>query len=397
MDIILELKNKFFQTFNEDIESLYFSPGRINLIGEHIDYNGGLVLPVTISLGLYAGVKRNNSSIVRIISYPFYDKEILELNLKKLEYDVPSFLVYLKGIILVLEKKYHISLRTGFDICIISTLPPSSGLSSSAALELLFIHIIDEYYHLSLKEKEKIEIAVEAEHEYAKVNCGIMDQASVELGKINKALLLNTSNLNYKYIPLNLDKETLVIINTNKPRALVNSKYNERREECKQALDILHSFNKKSNLCDYGLDELEKHKDSLTEVLYKRAHHVISENLRVKASVKALENNDYLTLGALLKESHLSLKNDYEVTGEELDLIYYSLINLPKVLGIRMTGAGFGGCLIAIFNTKDKEEISSIIKNVNEKYYSKTGLNLDYYIVKISCGTCKLVGDKNVN
>ena len=208
MDIILELKNKFFQTFNEDIESLYFSPGRINLIGEHIDYNGGLVLPVTISLGLYAGVKRNNSSIVRIISYPFYDKEILELNLKKLEYDVPSFLVYLKGIILVLEKKYHISLKMGFDICIISTLPPSSGLSSSAALELLFIHIIDEYYHLSLKEKEKIEIAVEAEHEYAKVNCGIMDQASVELGKINKALLLNTSNLNYEYIPLNLDKET---------------------------------------------------------------------------------------------------------------------------------------------------------------------------------------------
>ena len=142
MDIILELKNKFFQTFNEDIESLYFSPGRINLIVEHIDYNGGLVLPVTISLGLYAGVKLNNSSIVRIISYPFYDKEILELNLKKLEYDVPSFLVYLKGIILVLEKKYHRPLKMGFDICIISTLPPSSGLSSSAALELLFIHII---------------------------------------------------------------------------------------------------------------------------------------------------------------------------------------------------------------------------------------------------------------
>ena len=373
-----ELTKFYLEVYNEKPKECIFTPGRVNIIGEHIDYNGGKVLPMAISLGIYGGYSFNDSKMVRTTSRGFNTVPI-SFNLDNLEDKTDDFTKYIRGVIYILDKHgYHQVLTEGFDIALISTLPASSGLSSSAALELLVLHILNDHYKLGISDLDLVLFAQEAERKYVGVNCGIMDQFAIGMAKDDDAILLDTNTIEYEYVKLNLDSK-LYIINTNKPRNLSDSKYNERRSECEKALSILQKHYKKNSLCEYSLEELDSVKTELGDVMYRRCHHVITENRRVYDAINAISNHDMVSLGLLLNESHKSLKDDYEVTGLELDLIAETLIKNKEVLGARMTGAGFGGCAIALIRGNNQLEIDKIFDDLKDIYYKKTGLCLTYY------------------
>lgn len=384
--MIQKVKDLYKKQFNNDPELIYFSPGRVNIIGEHIDYNGGNVLPMAISLGIYAAVTFRNDEKCFIYSDTFEESLLFDVN-NFIKDD--SYSKYIKGVIYILRKHNYINKINGFNIVLLSTLPASSGLSSSAALELLIINILNDYYKLNIKNIDLVKLSQETERNYVGVNCGIMDQFAIGMSIKDKAIYLNTSlnidnEYDYKYIDFEISNATLVIINTNKPRNLVESKYNERRSECEKGLNIFKSVINKNNLCDYSLDELNNNKNLFDDILYKRLHHVISENERVKKALEAMQSGNSLMLGKLLTQSHESLKEDYEVTGIHLDTIFEELNKYIEVLGVRMTGAGFGGCLIALFEGNNHLLIDGILREVKEKYYDKTGIYLDYYYVESS-------------
>ena len=393
--MIEKVKKLFKEKFNNNQPLIYFSPGRVNIIGEHIDYNGGRVLPMAISLGIYGAVSFNNSPFVKVYSDSFH--ETLEFNHNNFEKD-NSFLKYIKGIIYILQKHQYIKEISGFDLLLFSTLPPSSGLSSSAALELLIIKILNDRYQLHLDDLMMIKLAQETERDYVGVNCGIMDQFAIGMGKKDYAIYLDTNEDEfgkylYKYIHFKITDATFVIINTNKPRNLIDSKYNKRRWECEKGLEIFKTVINKNTLCDYTLEELENNKCIFDDIIYHRLKHVISENGRVKQALIAMETGNIEKLGSLLKQSHQSLKDDYDVTGLHLDTIWKELITCPMVLGARMTGAGFGGCLIALFKGNNHLEINEILNDINKKYLQITGINLDYYYAKSSDKTMRLEED----
>ena len=365
------LRDSFKEKFNINPYKIYFSPGRVNLIGEHIDYNGGHVLPFSVSLGIYGAVAFNSSKTVNTFSEGFNNCVISfpSENFEKTD----DYSVYIKGILYILKKEYDVDIPYGFNLYMKSTLPVSSGLSSSAALELLILNILNDEFSLGFNRTELALIAQKAENTYVNVNCGIMDQFIVSNGKKNNAVLLDTNTLNYSYIPFDIDDNIIVVVNTNKPRNLIKSKYNERRNECEQALNILK--------CDKLVNADLKSISVLGETLKKRARHVITEEKRVKDACEALRTKNFERLGNLLKESHNSLKSDYEVTGLELDTISDELNRSNFVYGARMTGAGFGGCVVSLFRSTDKETLASYMKEVNKKYNKETGLNLTYYVL----------------
>lgn len=358
----------------------YFSPGRVNIIGEHIDYNGGCVLPMAISLGIYGYVRFNDSMKCTVESS--IEEGIYSFDINDFEKD-DTFTKYIKGIIYVLKKhKYIDKLTFGFDLFLSSTLPSSAGLSSSASLEMLIIHIINDYLDLHLLDIEMVKLAQESEREYVLVNCGIMDQFAIGMAKDSKAIYLDTKNLNYEFVDINLKDAKFIIVNTNKKRTLSDSKYNERREECEKALAELKKNKNKGYLCDFEIDDIDAIND---DYLKRRARHVISEVKRVKEFISVSQSekeNKNKLLGDILKQSHFSLRYDYEVTGMHLDLIVDMLNKNNFVYGARMTGAGFGGCIIALVdeNVKTKE----IMKDIESYYFEKTGINLSYYDVKSS-------------
>ena len=372
-----ELLDFYREVYEEDAKESIFTPGRVNIIGEHIDYNGGKVFPMAISLGIYGAYTFNDTKAVRAVSKGF-NKEPISFNLDNLT-GSHDFTKYIRGVIYILNKHgYKKVLTAGFDIALISTLPASSGLSSSAALELLILHILNDHYKLGISNLDLVLYAQEAERKYVGVNCGIMDQFAIGMAKDYDAILLDTNTIEYEYVKLNLDSK-LYIINTNKPRNLSDSKYNERRSECESALEVLQKHYKKDTLCSYTIDELESVKRELTDIEYRRSRHAISENLRVYEAIDAINNHDEKLLGKLLNESHASLKNDYEVTGLELDTICETLQESPMVLGARMTGAGFGGCSIALISGNNQLEIDKLFSDLSQVYKEKTGLTLSYY------------------
>ena len=374
------LEKEFEKYFNEAPSKYYFSPGRVNLIGEHIDYNGGKVLPMAISLGIYAAVKESSDDRIKVVSCGFNDRPI-EFSIDQKE-KKGDFTDYIIGVTRAIEESQGIKLDKGFSLYLESTLPPASGLSSSAALELLISHIIDDMYDLGLTDLEMVKLSQKAEREYVLVNCGIMDQFAIGMSRKDKAILLDTDTLDYSYIDFNLASCSLIIINTNKPRALVESKYNERRAECDEVLSVLKRIKPKDNLCSYELCELDKIKGEIGQTLYKRARHVISENKRVNDFTLALKDGDLVKAGIILNSSHASLKEDYEVSGLNLDVICSELKKNELVLGARMTGAGFGGCAIALFNTTDMKKIGEVMAKVDNVYKEKTNLNLSYYLAE---------------
>ena len=378
-----QLKQEFIHRYGEFEVETYFSPGRVNLIGEHIDYNGGFVLPATISLGISAVVRRRADAIVRVYAKDFEQEAIIELNAisaSDITQEDIHWSHYIVATLLVL-KDNGVHLR-GADILIGSDLPLGSGLSSSAALECLIAFIFNEDFYAGNRTQLALD-AQKAERKYVSVNCGIMDQFAVSNGLKNQAILLNCATLEYEYIPADFKDYQLVIINSNKARALAESKYNERRSECDAAFEILRKFDIAEDLChvhEISLGYLED------DTLYQRAKHAILENKRVLHAVDALKKGSIEAFGQLLTESHISLDTDYEVSGHELNMIVHYSTHFDGCIGARMTGAGFGGCCIALV---EKGKTERFITYVSKKYAEKTGFKADFYLAEITDGVGK--------
>lgn len=344
--MIKKLSAEFFKRFKKEPGKIYFCPGRVNLIGEHIDYNGGKVMPCAISSGTYLAVAKNTEMKLHFQSLNFPAKAELHLQSSYSKTGKQWFNFPLGVINYLLNNNYAIS---GLDMIFYGDLPVGAGLSSSASIEVLTAFALNELYQFNISRTDIALLSKKVENEFIGVNCGIMDQFAVAMGKKDKAILLDCDSLNYEYIPFQSGEYALTIINSNKQRALVDSKYNERFVECGTALKALKEKNSIQNLCELDVKTFESNKYLINDpVLQKRALHVISENERVKKAVDALKSNDLLTFGKLMYSSHGSLKEFYEVSGKELDTIVEFCKTYGSCIGARMTGAGFGGCAIAL-------------------------------------------------
>lgn len=340
-----ELIKEFRNRFHKEPERIFFCPGRINLIGEHIDYNGGSVMPCAISLGTYLGISSNVEKVFRFQSLNFPETAELDLQESYIKTGKEWFNYPLGVINELLNRGHELS---GLDMLIYGNLPVAAGLSSSASIEVLTGFALNEIFNLHISREDIALLSRKVENEFIGVNCGIMDQFTVAMSKKDKAILLNCDTLDYKYLPFETGDYVLVIINSNKQRVLADSKYNERFIECRTALKLMKQSLHIENLCDVSVAEFEINQHLLDDrVLRKRARHVINENARVKDAEIALHTSNMEVFGKLMYASHQSLKELYEVSGEELDTIVDFCKTYEDCIGARMTGAGFGGCAIA--------------------------------------------------
>ncbi|MFU8792962.1 MAG: galactokinase [Acholeplasmataceae bacterium] len=378
------MKEKFVAYFGHHRPvKKYFSPGRVNLIGEHIDYNGGFVFPAAINLGTYGLVSVNDDDTFRFVSLNFEDQGIITRKLNDLAYkDSDGWANYAKGVIATLHQRgYHIPY--GFDLLVDGDLPTASGLSSSASLEVLVAFIANDLYDLNLSRKTLALLAQSVENDYMHMHCGIMDQLVIACGKKDKALLMNTATLDIVYANANFEGYQWIIMNTNYQRKTTESKYNERRKECEDALAIIKKYRDVDYLCDLSIETLEDLKPYITDqILYRRAKHAVTEQARTIAAKQALNQNKPLIFGDLLNQSHASLKDDFEVTGLHLDTLVASALE-HHAIGARVTGAGFGGCAIALVRNKD---LLSFEQHVGASYEKITGLKASFYLVTFEHG-----------
>lgn len=379
------LKNAFAAVYHERPTGCYFSPGRINLIGEHTDYNGGHVFPCAISLGIYGAASPRSDRQFRLYSGNFAQLGIIEVDLDRLNnVKKDSWANYAKGMIYFLLKN-GAKIDHGLNIYVNGDIPDGAGLSSSAALEMLIGVIIKEQFSLPVSQLDLVKLGVKTENEFIGVNSGIMDQFAVAMGKKEQAILLDTGKMHYKMVPLKLNNNLIVIMNTNKKRELSDSKYNQRRKECEQGLKIL-----KTKLNIEALGDLTSHLfDEYSylfpnEILLKRSRHAVGENQRTLAAEKALQKGNLAQFGRLMNASHVSLEYDYEVTGKELDTLVHSAWQQPGVLGARMTGAGFGGCAIALV---EKDQVEAFQDNVAMAYQQAIGYAPSFYLAATADGT----------
>ena len=381
-----KIKNTFKNIFGENgKERYFFSPGRVNLIGEHTDYNGGNVFPCALSFGTYGVIRLREDEKVRMFSSNFEEVGVIEFSLKDIKFEkAHDWVNYAKGVIDVM-KKHGYNINKGFDVVIYGNIPNGAGLSSSASLELLIAVMMDSLFNFEINRVDLVKFSQEAENKFVGVNCGIMDQFAIGMGKENNAILLDCNTLKYNYCPIELKNEVLVIANTNKRRGLADSKYNERRSECEKALEELKVKLNITSLGDLTIDEFEKNKELIKdEIRLKRAKHAVYENQRTLMAKDALESNDLITFGKLMNESHISLRDDYEVTGIELDTLVELAWNHSGVLGARMTGAGFGGCTVALVK---KDSVDDFIKTIGQGYKDKIGYEASFYIAEVGNGT----------
>lgn len=369
------MQTKFQQIFESDYQFEYFSPGRVNIIGEHIDYNGGLVLPMAINFGTYGYLKLRSDKTVRLYSENFPEIGIISFDIDILENNPQDdWANYVKAVIYVFKQAGY-QIPTGFDLYVNGTIPNGSGLSSSASLEVLVGQILIDNFNFDIDGTQLALLAQKAENDFIGVNCGIMDQFIIANGSERGALLINCDSLEYSVVEFDLKEYQIVVLNSNKKRGLVDSEYNERRQSCERVLAIAQSQFAINELCELELEQLNQLE--LSPQLFKRAKHAVSENLRVKAAVEALSTGDVQAAGLLLQASHQSLRNDFEVSCEQLDFIVDSL-HRHGAIGARMTGAGFGGCVVAIVNQETVDKIAEIATD----YYQKFNLNLEHYIVQ---------------
>lgn len=382
-----ELWDKFGRTFKDiDLESgAYAAPGRVNLIGEHTDYNDGFVMPMAIEKEITMLAQLRPDRKVKFYSLD-YD-QMVEYDLDNLEYDEENIWAnYLLGVIDEIQKLGE--KLQGFNLMFTGNIPQGSGLSSSAALEVVTVLAITDLHKIKIDGVEMALLAQRAENDFVGVQCGIMDQYISRLGQKDHALLIDCRTNEYELVPFKNDNYQIVICNSKVERGLVDSEYNQRREECNQAVDFFakHENSKITALRDLDLETVEKYKNELSENVYKRAHHVVSENKRVLESQKALKANDMLKFGELMYASHKSLSKDYEVSCKELDI----LVNLAadeNITGARMTGAGFGGCTV---NLVKKDKLDDFVKNIKVKYKEKTGIEAEVYVSNPGNGARKL-------
>ena len=388
-DVLKKMKTEFLNKFKGDEKDirLFFTPGRVNIIGEHIDYNGGYVFPCALDFGTYAAVRVRRDRHVRLDTLNF-DFE-LTVDLDDLQYKKEDkWTNYPKGVIKYYEELGHKGV--GFDVLFYGTIPNGSGLSSSASLEVLTATIVNALANGQVDMIDLVKISQKAENDFVGVNCGIMDQFAVGMGKKDHAILLNCNNLDYKYAPFKLEGIKIVIANTKKHRGLADSKYNERRKECDYALAQLQTKLDIHYLCDLDLKTFEANVSCIDDlVARKRARHAVAENERVKACMKALEDDDLKQVGMLLNESHQSLRDLYEVTGIELDTMVEEAWKIEGTIGARMTGAGFGGCIVALVK---EEAVDKFIEEVGRNYEAKIGLKAEFYVANVGQGSHEVKG-----
>jgi len=382
------LEQKFQEVFGAPAEKQFFAPGRVNLIGEHTDYNGGNVFPCAIDKGTYGLVKKRNDRKFRMYSENFADLGVMEFTLDELTNNKKhDWANYPKGVIkMFLEAGQKID--SGFDILFSGNIPNGAGLSSSASIEMLTAIVLKDLFHLSIDSVEMAQLGKKTENLFIGVNSGIMDQFAIAMGKKDHAILLDCNTLKYAYVPVVLKDEVIVIANTNKRRGLADSKYNERRAECDEALAELQTKLPIKALGELSIEQFEANKDLIkSPVRQKRAKHAVYENQRTLKAQKELSAGNLAEFGKLMNQSHISLRDDYEVTGVELDTLAALAWEQPGVVGSRMTGAGFGGCTVSIVK---KDKVDDFIKNVGEAYKNKIGYAADFYIASVSDGAKKL-------
>ncbi|MDF2633391.1 MAG: Galactokinase [Pelosinus sp.] len=381
---VLRFKDRFYEEYGEDDSNqtvhCFFAPGRVNLIGEHIDYNGGYVFPAALSLGIYGAMRFRSDNVIQLKSTNASLAVTIDLKQPIIFKTEDGWANYPKGAIKhLLDDGYSLK---GCEILFSGNLPDGAGLSSSAALLVLVTFMLR--YAGGERNIDRVELAKfcqKIENQFMRVNCGIMDQFSVAMGKQDYAILLDCDTLQYKYTPFALGEYSLVIMNTNKKRELAESKYNQRRGECEAVLDIINQHRQVTNLCQVSLLEIDTYvKD---DVLQRRARHVISENNRVLLAVSLLEQGDIGGFADLMTQSHISLKDDYEVTGLELDSLVENALKTRGCIGARMTGAGFGGCAIALVAT---DQIDAFKVAVAQRYEEVTNLRPEFYVASIVDG-----------
>lgn len=379
------LLDKFGEIFGNDGDiRVYFAPGRVNLIGEHTDYNGGHVFPCALTIGTYAVARKREDKKLRFYSMNFENLGIIESSIEGLSYKKEDdWTNYPKGIVWALgEKGYNVT--NGMDILYFGNIPNGSGLSSSASIEILTGFVLKDMFGFNYDMIENSLIGQYSENKFNGVNCGIMDQFAIAMGKKDNAIFLDTADLSYEYAPVKLDNAKIVIMNTCKKRGLGDSKYNERRAECEEALVELQTVVDIKSLGDLTEEQFEMHKSAIkSDVRIKRAKHAVYENQRTIKAVAALKSNDIAEFGKLMIASHDSLRDDYEVTGIELDTLVAEALKQPGVIGARMTGAGFGGCAVSIVET---DAIDAFKENVGKAYEKTIGYPCEFYVVEIGDG-----------
>ena len=380
-----ELLKKFEEVFGDSKGAgVYFAPGRVNLIGEHTDYNGGHVFPCALTIGTYAVARLRDDDKLCLFSMNFEDDGVGESRLADIETKKDGdWRNYPKGIVWAFGKKGY-KVDKGLDILYFGNIPNGSGLSSSASIEVLTGFILKELFGFDVTNQDLALIGQFSENQYNGVNCGIMDQFAIAMGKKDCAIFLDTADLSYEYAPIVLKGAKIVILNTNKKRGLGDSKYNERRSECEAALAALQTKRSIKSLGELTEEEFEANKELIGDpVKIKRAKHAVYENQRTIKAVKALKDNDLELFGKLMIASHDSLRDDYEVTGIELDTLVAEALKQQGVIGARMTGAGFGGCAVSIVK---EEAVPAFIENVGKAYKEKIGYAADFYVVEIGDG-----------
>ena len=387
------MKEKLIQQFQElykgegEIRS-YFAPGRVNLIGEHTDYNGGHVFPCALTLGTYGIVRSRSDRKLRFYSANFERLGVIETSLDELVPDPKAnWTNYPKGVMWAFEKRGY-KLTHGLDILIYGNIPNGSGLSSSASLEVLTGVILKDTYGFDVSMVDIALIGQDSENNFNGCNCGIMDQFSSAMGKKDHAIFLDTNTLHYEYAPVVLEDAKIVITNSKVKHSLVDSAYNDRRNECETALKELKTAVKIESLGELTEEEYEAHKDVIKDaVRQKRAKHAVYENQRTIRAVEALKNNDLKLFGELMNASHVSLRDDYAVSCEEIDVLVEEAWKVDGVIGSRITGGGFGGCTVSIVRD---EAVDTFKDKVGAAYIERVGKTADFYVVEIGDGPRRL-------
>ncbi len=385
-----QLTTKFAELFGDAKNTqLYFSPGRVNLIGEHTDYNGGHVFPCALTLGTYGIARRREDRVIHFYSMNLDSFGVVEASLDDLtNKESYGWANYPLGVVWAFSERDCLP-ETGFDMVIWGNIPNGSGLSSSASLEVLTGVILTDLFNITQFSMTDLALIGQySENNFNGCNCGIMDQFTVAMGKKDHAIFLDTATLHYEYAPIELDNAKIIIVNSKVKHNLVDSKYNERRQECADALSALKEELDINTLGDLDLDVFDKFKEVIKDpVKIKRAKHAVAENQRTIEAVDALKSGNINRFGELMNQSHVSLRDDYEVSCEEIDVLVDLAWSIPGVIGARITGGGFGGCTVNIVEDK---AIDAFIQMVGEGYKLKTGHDADFYTVEIGDGAGKL-------
>jgi len=367
---------------------VYFAPGRVNMIGEHTDYNGGHVFPCALSIGTYAAVKKRADRKLRFYSMNFEDMGVMESSLDDLTpSDAAGWTNYPKGVMWAFAER-GMKPDCGLDVVLNGNIPNGSGLSSSASLEVLTGFYLRDLFGFDVTNADLAKIGQYSENNFNGMNCGIMDQFASAMGKKDHAIFLDTTDLSYEYAPLVLDGAKIIVTNSNVKHSLVNSEYNVRRSECEKALEELKTVVKITGLGDLTEEEFEANKSAIRdEVRVKRAKHAVYENQRTIRAVKALKENNLKLFGELMNASHVSLRDDYQVSCDEIDVLVEEAWKVDGVIGSRITGGGFGGCTVSI--VKD-EAVDTFKEKVGAAYKERVGKDADFYVVEIGDGPCVL-------